>query len=121
MFLPESAAIAAKHCEIVEVIEQIDQLIYDIGDHPIRPDVVADSLDVDERLLTRVLRLYSKEQVVREEERTYCSRCDSLVLDKDGCCDNCEVAFTVAQPRRIMVFTIVEPILRQDLTDEINT
>jgi hypothetical protein len=96
-------------------------MIYEIGDYPIRPAVVADSLDLDEQLLTRILRLYAKEQVVRETDRHFCSECDSLISDQDQSCDNCETIFKLLQPAMTKVFVIVEPILRQGFADVVET
>src|SRR5580704_13251109 len=103
MFLPASDAIAARHPELMEAIEAIDGLIYDIGDYPIRPTVVADNLDLDVGLLTRVLRLYAKEQVVQEEDRFYCSNCDCMVSDENQSCDICETNFTLVKPENTRV------------------
>ncbi len=114
MYLPASASIAGNHPELHAEIEAVDEMLYEIGGHPIRPDVVADNLDIDAATLTRVLRLYGTAQVLREEQRRYCRHCESLIDGGYTFCDVCDTRFETLAPEQHQVFVVIEPILRED-------
>jgi len=100
VFFRKSVDIAKAHQTLADIIEQVDELIYTIGDHPIRPDQASDSIGVDETQLNRILSLYS-DDVLRRESRRYCGDCD-LLIDESGSpneCDNCEAKFKHIPPQ----------------------
>jgi hypothetical protein len=121
MYLPASASIASKHPELAEAIEAVDAVLYDIGDHPILPTVMADNLDVDEGTLRRILRQYEVAQVVRQENRWYCSRCNELVDENRDYCDLCDTRFETLRPEKALVFVVCEPILRVEFGSSTET
>ena len=121
MYFRKSEDIAKGHHSLAEIVEQIDQLIYEIGDHPIRPDRTADTLDIEQDLLERVLQLYVKAGTLQNETRRYCSKCETLIDDSDELareCDNCEAQLARTKPDAFSVFTPVDPVVRLDEDDE---
>ena len=61
MYFRKSVDIAKAHKALAAYIEDIDSIIYAHGDHPLRADVLADQLGIDEPLLLRILQLYASE------------------------------------------------------------
>jgi hypothetical protein len=114
VYFRKSADIAKAHQSLANELEQVDDLIYTIGDHPIRPDQVSDNLSIDENLLRRILALYVTAGILRRERRRYCSHCDLLVDEHDDQqeCDNCEVNFSQVKPELLEVFAPVNPVIR---------
>lgn len=96
MYFRKSADIAKAHLTLANAVEQVDDLIYTIGDHPIRPDHVSDHLSIDENLLRRILGLYVAAGILRREPRRYCSVCDLLIDEQDDQyeCENCDTNFS---------------------------
>lgn len=118
MYFQKSVAIASAHKALEPQIEQIDQHIYDIGDHPIRPDLLADLLEIEQKLLERILRLYVGAGTLRPDNRRYCCDCDTLIDDDEASeCDNCEVVFASSIPAQIDVYVAVDPVVRTDDLD----
>ena len=74
MYFRKSADIVKAHQTLAKEVEQVDDLIYTIGDHPIRADQVSDNLGIDETLLLRILGLYVTADILRCEKRRYCRR-----------------------------------------------
>jgi len=112
--------IAKAHPTLANEVKQVDDLIYAIGNHPLRPDHVSDNLSIDETLLRRLLSLYATSGILRSESRRYCSRCDTLI-DEDGDpqeCDNCEARFPQAKPELVEVFAPVNPVIRFEFDQE---
>jgi hypothetical protein len=119
VFFRKSVAIAKAHQTLAGVVEKVDELIYSIEDHPIRPDQVSDNIGIDEALLRRILGLYA-DDVLRRESRRYCGECDLLIDETDNPkeCDNCEAKFTQISPKRVEVFAPVNPIIRVELDED---
>jgi hypothetical protein len=117
MYFRKSADIASAHRSLAEDVEQIDEVIYTIGDHPIRPDHLSDSLGIEQDLLVRILGLYVTAGTLRRETRRYCGSCEQLVDEHDSPkeCDNCETKFSRVKPEEVEVFTPVDPVIRVDI------
>ena len=120
MFFRKSADIAKAHPTLANDVKQVDDLIYAIGNHPLRLDHVSDNLSIDENLLRRILGLYATGGILRCESRRYCSRCDVLI-DEEGDpqeCDNCEARFPQVKPEQVEVFAPVDPVIRIEFNQE---
>ncbi|HQU41449.1 MAG TPA: hypothetical protein PK867_01500 [Pirellulales bacterium] len=117
MYFQKSVDIASAHLTIAKEVAQVDELIYTIGDHPIRPDQLSDSLDIEQSLLVRILGLYATAGTLRRETRRYCGNCEALIDEQNNPkeCDNCEAKFSKAKPDDIEVFTPVNPVIRAEL------
>lgn len=116
MFFQQSANIVKAHESLAELIGQIDELIYENGEHPIRPDFVSDSLCVEDDLLERVLNLYVAAGVLRRDKCKYCGECETLIDDEDDPseCDECETPFSRKKPDEFVVFVPVDPVIRTE-------
>jgi hypothetical protein len=115
VFLPKSAAIAEEHRTIASHIALVDELIYAIGDFPIRVDQMCDNVGIQPIQFQRILMLYVAAGVLRKDRRRYCSQCESLIEDDgDEECDNCEATFKKQQPDVFDVFIPVDPVMRVD-------
>lgn len=115
MYFQKSAAIAKAHKGLGRHIQDIDQHIYEIGAHPIRPDLLADLLDVDQAMLERILGLYVSAGTLRSETCRYCDNCETLLEDEHAKeCDNCEAAFASIPPAAVGVFIATDPVIRTD-------
>ena len=101
MYLPKSVAIAEAHSGSEPEITKIDELIYTIGDFPIRADQMCDNVDIALPLFRRLLELYVREGVLRRERLQYCKQCDSLWEAEGNECDVCEVESSRVPPQLI--------------------
>jgi hypothetical protein len=120
MYFRKSVDIASAHKTLAKEVEQVDEVIFTIGDHPIRADHLSDSLGIDEDLLMRILELYVGGGTLRRETRRYCGRCEQLI-DEEGSpreCDACETKFAKVKPDHVEVFMPVEPVIRVDVDVE---
>jgi len=115
MYFRQSVNIAKAHESLSDLVDQLDELIYETGDTPIRPDLVADSFDMDEDTLVRVLKQYVSAGVLREVTRRYCGKCETLIDEGDTDeCDDCETPFSRMKPDQLSVFAPVDPIIRTE-------
>jgi len=116
MYFQQSANIAEAHESLSELVEQLDELIYETGETPIRPEVVADSFDADVDVLVRVLKQYETAGVLRHETRRYCGKCEALIDEDDSPieCDDCETPFAHVKPDKCPVFIAVDPVIRTE-------
>ena len=112
MYFPKSAAIAEVHSTLAPQIELVDDLIYTIGDFPIRVDQMADSVGIQPPQFERILRLYVGAGILQSERRLYCRRCESLVDEGLRECDNCEADFSVHAPDSIDAYVADDPVVR---------
>lgn len=112
MYLPKSADIARAHASLGEQIQLVDDLIYTIGDFPIRVDQMSDTVGIQPPLFQRILRLYIAAGTLRQETRSYCARCEALVEGGDGECDNCEADFETHPPDSMEVYVPTDPVIR---------
>lgn len=93
MFCSASDTIASDHPELVDEICSIDRYLHEVGEHPFRLERAADLLEIEPRVLERLLRCYEQHGVVERVEIAICPE-DGEVLevnDKgDLWCDVCE-------------------------------
>jgi hypothetical protein len=120
VYLPKSAAIAEAHAAIASQIHSVDELIYTIGDFPIRVDQMSDNVGIQPPLFQRILGLYATAGILMKESRSYCARCETLVDPGDKECDNCEAEFKRYPPDSIDVYVPTDPVLRVEprVTDD---
>jgi hypothetical protein len=112
MYFPKSEAIAEAHPTICDQIRLVDQLIYEIGDFPIRIDQMSDNLGIDPPLFDRILGLYVDAGILRQGTSNYCARCEALAQPGDLECDNCEIDFKTQPPDTISVYLPTDPVIR---------
>jgi hypothetical protein len=96
MFYSESDTIAADHPELADQIRSVDRYLYELGEQLFRLEPMADLLDVEPRVLERLLKLYEAHGVVERVEIFNCPE-DGEILEanEEGFlwCDVCETDY----------------------------
>ena len=118
MYLPQSVAIAEAHPASDPDITKIDELIYKIGNFPIRADQMCDNVDIAPAIFRRLLELYVREGVLRRDLLQYCKQCDSLWETDESECDVCEAESSRFPPQLIEVYVPVDPVLRSEIDED---
>jgi len=120
MYFPASAAIATSHSALAGAIKELDRLIYQTGDHPLRVPSTADFLGISLPVLERLLAQFEQHSLLHREERHFCRVCDWLLDENDEglWCDNCERTFESLATHKEEVFAPVDPIVRVEFEPE---
>ena len=120
MYFPASVRIAAEHPALAHTVADLDRLIYEIGDQPLRPGVTADLLGKNAAQVERLLSQFEGHGLICRERRSFCPRCDGLLDGGNGglWCDTCELNLPVANVHEEETFLVVDPIVRIDPTPD---